>query len=258
MKAATDGHLPRAGVPRVMQRSSDYHSGVPRPETDGPLAPLHAVVPVRSLSTGKARLGGALDAEEREELVLGMLRHTLAVLADWASCRVVHLVSPDATLLAGVAGPRMERHLQVKGGLNEGILQAREAARDSGAASLLVLPGDLPLVTGEALERLLLAADAAVAAAGGGTVVVIAPAEARGGTNALLLYPPDAIEPSFGTDSLEAHARAAAAADAALQLVHDPALGFDLDTPDDLERVDPVRLRELIELGLDALSVAES
>ena len=89
-------------------------------------------------------------------------------------------------------------------------------------------------------------ADAALAAGGGRPVVAIAPADARRGTNALLLSPPDVIEPQFGDASLEAHLRAAAEADASVQLVVDPALGFDLDTPDDLERLDlgpPARAR---------------
>ena len=38
--------------------------------------------------------------------------------------------------------------------------------------------------------------------------------------------------------SFEAHLRAAALADASVQVIDDPLLGFDLDTPDDLERLD--------------------
>jgi 2-phospho-L-lactate/phosphoenolpyruvate guanylyltransferase len=227
-----------------------------RLEDAGPaLAPLHALVPMRTLSGGKARLGLALDAEEREELVLGMLRHTLTVLTDWPVCAAVHLVSPDRTLLRA-AGPAVRTHLQIGEGLNEGIRQGRAAALAAGAATLLVLPGDLPHLEPDALDRLALAADATVAAARGGPVVVVAAADARAGTNALLMRPGDIIEPHFGAGSLEAHLRAAAAADAAVQVVTDPVLGFDLDTPDDLERVDPGRLRDLVTLGLDASGVA--
>ena len=71
-------------------------------------------------------------------------------------------------------------------------------------------------------------------------LVVVAPSDARGGTNALLISPPSLIEPSFGESSLAAHLLAASGADATVQLVIDPALGFDLDTPDDLERLDTV------------------
>ena len=69
------------------------------------------------------------------------------------------------------------------------------------------------------------------------------------GTNALLLSPPAVIEPAFGPASLEAHVRAARSADASVQLVIDPQLGFDLDTPEDLERVDASVLLELTRQG---------
>ncbi len=84
-----------------------------------------------------------------------------------------------------------------------------------------------------------MAADAAMTAAAGGPLVAIAPSDARSGTNALLLRPPDIIAPAFGRDSFEAHLRAAESAGAAVQVVSDTVLGFDLDTPDDLERLDP-------------------
>ena len=218
------------------------------------LAPIHVVLPMRTVSGGKARLGGALDAEEREELVLGMLLHTLSVLAQWQVCRRIHLVSPDSVLDAATRQAEIDLtiHLQSGEGLNAAIRQGVAAALSEDAASLLVLPGDLPHLSVEALDRLTLAADAGVAAAEGGSLVAIAPSDARSGTNALLLMPPEVIAPAFGVDSFEAHLRAAEAADAAVQVVSDPVLGFDLDTPDDLERLDPGRLRELMALGREA------
>ena len=116
-----------------------------------------------------------------------------------------------------------------------------------------MLPGDLPDLSVEALDELLMAADAGLAAAAGGPLVAIAPSDARNGTNALLLCPPDIIAPAFGPDSFEAHLRAAESAGAAVQVVSDAALGFDLDTPDDLERLDQARLGELTGLGRAAV-----
>jgi 2-phospho-L-lactate guanylyltransferase len=173
------------------------------------LAPLHVVLPLRSLSGGKARLGGALDAEEREALILGMARRTVAVLLDWPACVRLHLVSPDAALLAVLesetdadrAAGRLSSIVQVREGLGRAIIAGRERALDEGAVSLLVLPGDLPELSTDALDRLVLAADAGLAAGAGAPLVAIAPAEARGGTNALLLRPPDAIDPAFGDAS---------------------------------------------------------
>lgn len=223
------------------------------------LAPIHVVLPMRTVSGGKARLGGVLDAEEREELVLGMLRQTLSLLEAWGGCERIHLVTPDPVLIedarerAAQSGRTLlETHRQVGEGLNEAVRVGMEAARSEGAATLLVLPGDLPHLTIEALDGLLLAADAAHAAAAGGPLVAIAPSDARSGTNALLLKPVDVIEPSFGPDSFETHLRSAAAVEAAVQVISDEALGFDLDTPDDLEMLDPSRLNELTRLGSES------
>ena len=222
----------------------------PRPP-HAALEPIHVVLPMRTVSGGKARLGGALDAEEREELVLGMLLHTLGVLGAWQPCRRIHLVSPDPVLDAATrqAGVEVSVVRQLGEGLNEGIRLGISAALLERAPSVLVLPGDLPHVSTEALDELLLAADAGLAAAAGGPMVAIVPSDARYGTNALLLRPPQVIAPAFGPDSFEAHLRAAESAGAAVQVVSPSELGFDLDTPDDLERLDPLRLSMLMQLG---------
>jgi 2-phospho-L-lactate guanylyltransferase len=210
---------------------------------------LHTLVPIRSLAGGKARLGGAIDAEEREDLLLGMLRRTVDLLVAWPACRRVHVVSADPRALAAAAGIGAAPLLQPGEGLNAGLALGLEAAGAAGATAVLILPADLPLLATASLDQLLEAADAALAAGSGRPLVVIAPSDARGGTNGLLLSPPDVIEPCFGTGSFEAHARAAAAADATLQLVTDPGLGFDLDTPEDLEILAPDLVEDLMALG---------
>lgn len=222
---------------------------------------MHVVVPLRGTDSGKSRLGQALDAEERGVLVLGLLARTLDVLAAWPPAQRIYLVTGDAATgeLARRAQPELvlinEPH---DGGLNAALRVARDAAVGAGATAVLMLPTDLPLLDGAALDRLLDGADAALAAGKGHALVVVAPADARGGTNALLVTPPTLIEPCFGEASLEAHLRAAALADATVQLVLDPALGFDLDTPDDLERLDTDAVLELERHGqaLLALPVA--
>ncbi len=213
------------------------------------LSRLHVLVPLRTLEGGKARLGGALDAEEREELIVGMLRRLLAALRTWGRADAIDVVSPDPLLLAVAARDGAHPIRQRSQGLNAGLRDGAASAVAAGATALLILPGDVPLVDVEALQRVVDAADAALAAGFGGPVVVIVPADARSGTNGLLLAPPDIIEPAFGGASLDAHLRAAEAAGASVQLVVDPALGFDLDTPDDLGRLEPDLLAALQELG---------
>ena len=213
------------------------------------LSRLHVVVPLRTLEGGKTRLGAALEAEEREELIVGMLRHVLGVVRAWGRAADVVVVSPDPTLLgiAAAAGARTLR--QRSGTLNDGLRLAIEDVIAGDATAVLIIPGDLPLVGPHALERFCDAADAALAAGRGRPLVAIAPADARTGTNGLLLSPPDVIEPAFGPDSLRAHLEAARMAGATVQVVDEELLAFDLDTPGDVERLDPDRLAELQAMG---------
>ena len=201
-----------------------YHPSVaPTKPTD--LGQLHVIVPVRALDDGKKRLSPVLGEQQRALLVAGLLERTLDVIGAWGGARPI---------------------LQADEGLNEGIVAAREIAVSGGATAILILPADLPVLEAGALDALVDAADAALAAGGGRPVVVVAPADARSGTNGLLLSPPDAIAPGFGPASLERHLRAAEAAGASTQLVVDAALGFDLDTPDDLTLLGRARLAKLM------------
>lgn len=220
------------------------------------LSRLHVLIPLRSFAGGKARLGGTIDAEERETLLRGLLLRTIGVVRAWPACEMVHVVSTDPDVLVAAraatpiqAGLPIRVLIQRGEGLNEALILARDEAVRAGATAVLMLPADLPLLSQEPLDRLLEAADAAVAAGSQRPIVVVAPADARGGTNALLLSPPDVIEPCFGTLSLEAHLRAAALADASLQVVGDARLGFDLDTPEDMGLLEPALLDEITRLG---------
>jgi 2-phospho-L-lactate guanylyltransferase len=64
---------------------------------------------------------------------------------------------------------------------------------------------------------------------------VIVPDRHGSGTNALLLAPPDVIEPAFGPDSARRHRERAAAAGAHCQLAHPRSLLLDVDTASDLD-----------------------
>ncbi len=238
-----------------------YHAAVPLSAV-ADLSHLHAIVPARGSGVGKSRLGEALDAEERLALVVGMLVRTLNVLAAWPGCTAIRVVTADPELRRVVRGSETSAQAVTESepgtGLNAALVDGRDRASIAGATAVLYLPADLPYLTTSALDSILEAADAALAAGSGRPLVVLAPADARVGTNALLLAPPTTIEPHFGESSLEAHVRAAAAADASLQLVDDPALGFDLDTPEDLERLEVPLLVELQRLGQVALDTLKS
>ncbi|MHB8892284.1 MAG: 2-phospho-L-lactate guanylyltransferase [Candidatus Limnocylindrales bacterium] len=183
------------------------------------------VIPVRTFEGAKSRLGDVLDAEERRDLVERLLRRTVAAALATPGVAEVVVVSPDPEVLEVAAAAGARPLVQLSRGLNPALQEARAAIS---ADRLLVLPADLPAVTPGDVATILAAGDAA------GTPGVVVAADRHGrGTNALLLVPPDVIDPAFGGDSRAAHSWLASSADAAY--VEVPGiLALDIDTPDDL------------------------
>ena len=204
---------------------------------------VFALIPVGSLECAKSRLGAALDAEERRDLVLRLLEHTVEACLAATSLAATLVVSPDPAALAEAErlGARSVR--QRENGLNEGLREARDRAVADGADAILILPVDLPLITSDAIDEIIAAASRRPDAADGAgappnarldvpTVTLVSDRHGRG-TNALLIGPPGTIEPCFGGDSAAAHRAQAMAAGAHLQELDGP-LTLDIDTIDDL------------------------
>jgi 2-phospho-L-lactate guanylyltransferase (CobY/MobA/RfbA family) len=103
-------------------------------------------------------------------------------------------------------------------------------AIERGAAAVLLLSSDLPLVTKKSVRDLL-----EVAGKTSPPAVVAVPAAGRGGTNALYLNPPRAIGLHFGADSLSAFAREAESKGVNFTTHESAAMALDLDEPADLE-----------------------
>jgi len=204
--------------------------------TSPSLSRIVAVVPVRSLSSGKSRLGEPLDAEERADLVLALLRRTVEQALAASRLAGVVVVSEDADLLRQARAMGAASLLQERPGLNEGLAEARAAA-DPEATAIMVLPADLPSVVASAIDELAEVAELAQRAAPDRPVVALVPDRHGTGTNALLVAPPDAIPFRFGAGSRVAHCWAARAAGASYVELAGP-LTFDLDTPEDLLEAD--------------------
>ncbi len=207
--------------------------------TSADLRHLVAIVPLASLEGSKTRLGGSLDAEERQALVLDLLDRTVRAASDVAAIESVVVVSPDPAVLrvASAAGATPIR--QVGQGLNDGLDLARRWAAADGASALVILPGDLAAIAPAVLAALIESATAGIVA-GRPLVALVADRHGRG-TNVLLVSPPDAIPFAFGPDSRAVHLAAGQAAGAAIVEL-DSALSLDLDLPEDLVLADALGL----------------
>lgn len=183
------------------------------------------VIPVSTFEGAKSRLGAVLDAEERRDLVERLLRRTVTAALETPGVVDVVVVSPDPEVLAIAVAAGARPLAQRSRGLNPALQEARAAIA---ADRLLILPADLPTVAAGDLAQVLAAGDTA-----GNPSVVLAPDRHGRGTNALLLTPPEVIDPAFGGDSRAAHAWLASSADADYAEIPG-ILGLDLDTADDL------------------------
>jgi len=190
---------------------------------------LWAIVPMKALNASKSRLREVLTPEQRVELSRGMLLHLLQVLADIPEIERTVVVSADPAVLA-----LTEEHgadaLMEKGSpsLNSALSQATALAEYSHVEAVLVLPADLPLIEAAEVQDL-------IERVQDPPVIIIAPDRRREGTNALLVAPPGTIKYGFGPDSFERHTQRAEASGARIEIMELPALGLDLDTPEDLE-----------------------
>ena len=187
-----------------------------------------AVVPIGSLEGAKSRLGATLDAEERRDLVTRLIRRTIEATTGTPGIDETIVVTPDDEVrrLALELGARPIR--QGDQGLNQGLREGRAEVEAAGADALLVLPIDLPLVSGDALASLLAELDDPRR-----PLAVLVPDRHGRGTNALLLSPPGAIEFCFGGDSRTAHIDCAHSRGVHVVEINGP-LSLDLDTPADL------------------------
>ena len=190
-----------------------------------------AVLPVKSFARAKQRIAGAVAGPDRRILAEAMVEDVLAALAAVDGLHGVVVVTAEirAHALALEAGASVVPDPREAGqsfAAGVGI----EAAVADGADRVLLVPGDCPaLDPGEV--GALLAGGTAVRQPG---VVIVADRHGSG-TNALLLSPPRAIEPSFGDGSLARHAARGRAAGAAVRIAEVPSLNLDVDTPEDLD-----------------------
>lgn len=190
---------------------------------------LWAIVPVKPLRRGKSRLAQVLSEDERNLLNYTMLGHTLQVLKGMREIQQVLVISRDPGALA-LARNLQARTVQEDGNsdnLNQALQRATVVAQLSGAQSVLILPADLPLLDTESLDIFLKLGQNA-------PVVAIAPDRHCEGTNGLLIHPAGLLTYQFGVHSFEKHKQQAEGFGVRVEVCELPALGLDLDVPEDL------------------------
>jgi len=185
-----------------------------------------ALIPVKDFAAAKGRLADVLAPADRSALAEAMLRDVISALRAATSISGITLIGgEDAQRIAdeyqlnwlAENGPR---------GLNAALTVGADELHKRGVSSLLILPDDLPTLTGTDIAALL-------AEHSGG--LSVSPAAKDGGTNALVISPPNAIDFQYGRDSARRHLEAGLAAGLAASKVCLPTFHRDIDRPEDLQ-----------------------
>jgi 2-phospho-L-lactate guanylyltransferase len=196
------------------------------PREPGPrIAGIEAgvVLPLRSFTHGKARLARELDASHRAQFVRDMADRVV----DAAGARPVVVVSSAAEVL-GWAGTRELVCIDDPGTLDGAAESGRVHLQQAGCRRVVIAHGDLPLA--RTFEPVIAGTDARTA--------VIVPDHRDDGTPVLSIPSDVEFAFSYGPGSFARHCDAAARAGLVVRVLRDPSLGFDVDLPDDLARLD--------------------
>jgi 2-phospho-L-lactate guanylyltransferase len=186
-----------------------------------------AAIPVKDLAEAKSRLSVRLSSQQRASLVLTLLERTVEAVRSSGMVARIALATPDSAL----AGRLQTEHIPDPGSLNGALQSAVSWALRASATQLLILPGDLPLISPAAVRALL---------EGGSEAPSITIAATRdGGTGALLLAPPNVVPPVFGDLSFQHHIDLARQKAVPVTTSSLAAFSHDLDTVEDLEAFAP-------------------
>lgn len=197
-----------------------------------------AVIAVKCLEDGKSRLVLPAGIPKRD-LILAMLEDELAAVTASRHVTDALVVTSDGN--ASAVAQRLDIRVvpDVGAGLNAAFDRGRSCVPPD--ASTLMLPGDLPCLTGTALDKVLSLAH--------GRKEAVVPDLAGLGTAMLVIGPGSTMRPSFGADSFRRHvAQGAAPLKAAPTRAR-----LDVDTLDALQRAHRLGLGPRSRTLLEAL-----
>jgi 2-phospho-L-lactate/phosphoenolpyruvate guanylyltransferase len=178
------------------------------------------LVPIKAFADAKARLAPVLDSPTRVRLARWTAARVLAAAGELP----VFVTCDDADVAQWSTDNEATVLLQPGKGLNNAVDDAVRTLRAHGAAHVVIAHADLvrPRPLGQLVTR---------------GAITIVPDRRGDGTNVLSMPTDCGLEVSYGAGSFRRHLAAAFARDCAnvVEVVHDPHLALDVDTPADLD-----------------------
>ena len=192
---------------------------------------MWAVIPFKRIQQAKQRLAPILSSEERKLLSLNMLEDVLeAATASEVFDGV--LVATNCEEAAPIIRRTKTLHLQTLEdlGLNHAAREAANWLLNENIGDMCLFPADIPLAKASEFRNLV----SCHSAHRGMTIV---PSRDKGGTNCLILSPPNLLPFCFGADSYAEHLRQGLKLNLSCRTKFSDGIGLDIDTPSDLRAI---------------------
>lgn len=207
------------------------------------------IVPVKDLSKAKERLSPILSQGERTSLAHAMLEDVLIAVKGSRLLDRLYVVTLDENAIEVALGLGVEviREKEQEGE-SASVDFASLICKEMGAESVLVIPGDAPLIVSEDIDFILEKEKPYPSA-------ILVPSRDEMGTNAILRKPPDSFPSRFGHDSFRKHINEANQRNVPFEIYRLPRIALDIDEPGDLEQLlsqkrNTKTFTELIRIGV--------
>jgi 2-phospho-L-lactate guanylyltransferase len=189
---------------------------------------MWGIIPIKSLNQAKHRLKHVLYPDERQEFFNAMFEDVLSTMMSVPDFEQVAVatVCPAACIIAKKYGAIVLSTSQDEG-QTAAVERSAKILDARGITSMLVIPGDVPLVTVEEIKIVLDLHEKAPS-------MTIVPAQDELGSNCIALSPTIAAPLRFGPNSYFPHLETARKLGLSLQSPKLTGLGLDIDTPEDL------------------------
>jgi 2-phospho-L-lactate guanylyltransferase len=195
------------------------------------IEPVWAVIPFKRIQQAKQRLAPILSSEERELLSLNMLEDVLEAAISSEVFDGV-LVATNCEEAIPIIRRKGILHLQTSAdlGLNHAAGEAADWLLNNNIGTMCLFPADIPLAKAAEFRHLV----SCHSVKRGMTIV---PSRDKGGTNCLILSPPNRLPFCFGTDSYAEHLRQGLQLKLSCRTKFSDGIGLDIDTPSDLRAI---------------------
>jgi 2-phospho-L-lactate guanylyltransferase len=209
----------------------------------------YLLIPVKNLDLANERLSTVLTQKDRTSLAYEMLKDVFEAASESKLADKIVVVTLDkkAMLMADELGFAIINE-ETQESESSSVDYALNVCKEMGAESVLVIPGDAPLITAHDI-------DFVIKKVKDHPHVIMVPAADKLGTNAILRKPPDVITSMFGHDSFRKHKQQADDKNIPYEVYELPNIALDIDEPADIEQLKSLgrhtkAYRELIRLGL--------